>query len=88
MKHEPTATANALSVTVAIFYVTCALFFLVAPEFSMSVAQSWFHGMDLNALGTPQITFGNLLYGLITVTAYSWFLGYVFARMYNYFLKK
>ncbi|KKT81064.1 hypothetical protein A2875_00515 [Candidatus Gottesmanbacteria bacterium RIFCSPHIGHO2_01_FULL_46_14] len=89
MKHDPIATANAMAVTVAFIAVVCALAIILAPELSLGIAQSWFHGIDLSKVQTvvgPSL--GSILYGWITATIGGWVVGYVFAKTYNYFLKK
>lgn len=88
MKHQPIATANAASVTVAIVYVTCALAVGLFPDFTMSVTRSWFHGIDLSKISTWNFSIEGLVLGFITATAYGWFIGYIFASAYNSFLKK
>ncbi len=88
MKHPPIATANASAVTVATVYVICALAVGLFPEFTMTVARSWFHGIDLSQISSWNISFGSLVLGFVTAVAYAWFIGYVFANVYNYFLKK
>ena len=83
------ATANAMAVTVASIALVCAIAFTLAPEISMSVAQSWFHGMDLSTVRTTvNPSLGSLLYGWVTATIGGWVVGYVFASAYNYFTKK
>ena len=89
MKHDPIATANAMAVTVAFIAVVCALAIILAPELSLGIAQSWFHGIDLSKVQTVVGTsLGSILYGWITATIGGWVVGYVFAKTYNYFLKK
>jgi hypothetical protein len=50
MKHHPTATANALAATTAIIYVVCRGAFVVAPDLTMTIAKSWFHGIDISLI--------------------------------------
>lgn len=89
MKHDPMATANAMAVTVAFIAVVCALAIMLAPEVSMSVAQSWFHGIDLSIVRTAvNPSLGTLLYGWVTATIGGWVVGYVFANAYNLFAGK
>lgn len=88
MKHQPLTTANAAALTTAVVYLVCAAFFIVAPDFSMGVAQSWFHGIDISQLGAPDFTAGRSVWGLITASVFAWGVGYGFAAAYNYFLKK
>ena len=89
MKHDPMATANAMAATTAFIAVVCALAITFAPEFSLSVAQSWFHGIDLakvRAAVAPSA--GSVIYGWITAAIGGWIAGYVFASAYNWFASK
>jgi len=75
MKHNLTATANALAVTVGFIYVACALLVAVMPGFFRTIAASWFHGWNMEVLWTGEPRAG------------SWVVGYVFAWTYNKFIK-
>ncbi len=89
MKHDPMATANAMAVTVAFIAVVCALAIILAPDLSLGIAQSWFHGIDLSKVRTVvSPSLGSILYGWITATIGGWLVGYVFASVYNWFAKK
>lgn len=88
MKKDPLACANAAAVTTVIIYFTCALAVMLLPNFTMTVAKSWFHGIDLSLISTWNITPSSLVLGLITATAYAWAIGFFFAVSYNFFLKK
>lgn len=83
------ATANAMAATVAFIAVVCALAIILAPELSLGVAQSWFHGIDLSKMRMAvNPSLGSLLYGWITATIGGWVVGYVFAWTYNWFAPK
>ncbi len=88
MKHEPNSTAKATAVTVGAIYIVCALSVVLLPDLAMTIAQSWFHGLDLSKISVFNVTLGSFVLGLITSTAGGWLIGYVFAKTYNYFLKK
>lgn len=89
MKHDPMATANATAVTVGFIAVVCALAILLAPELSLGIAQSWFHGIDLGKIRMAvNPSAGSLLYGWVTATIGGWVVGYVFASAYNLFAPK
>ena len=88
MKHEPIATANAVAVTTAIVYVACRLLVGLFPALMFSVGQSWLHGIELTRLGTWNLTMGNFIFGVVSATVFAWLVGYIFANVYNYFLKK
>ncbi len=89
MKHDPMVTANATAVTVAFIAVVCALSIILAPDLSMGIAQSWFHGIDLSKVRTSvSLSMGSLVTGWITAAIGGWIVGYVFASVYNWFLPK
>ena len=89
MRHDPMATANAMAVTVAFIAVVCALAIILAPDLSLGIAQSWFHGMDLSKVRTTvSPSMDSILYGWITATNGGWIVGYVFANAYNWFAGK
>jgi len=88
MKHDPMATANALATITAGIFVACRLLVGIFPDWFFSVAQSWFHGIELTKLGTWNLTTGNFVLGLVTATVGAWLVGWCFAHCYNFFLKK
>lgn len=89
MKHDPMATANAMAATVAFIAVVCALAIILAPDLSLGIAQSWFHGMDLSKVRMDvNPSLGSLLYGWMTATIGGWVVGYVFASAHNLFAGK
>lgn len=86
VKLNETAWANASGALMGIVYVFCSLAIGLFPDLSRAVAQSWIHGIDLGAVwtGNPR---GNFLLGLITSIGLSWVAGWLFARVYNKFIK-
>jgi len=88
MKHEPNAVANALGVTIGVIYIVCAGAVILLPDISMTVAQSWFHGLDLSKISGFTVNPGSFILGLVTSVGGSWLVGFLFATVYNYFLKK
>ena len=56
MKHDPMTTANAAATTVAVIYVACRVLIGLFPDLSFTIAQSWFHGIQLTKLGTWDLT--------------------------------
>lgn len=86
MKFNEKALANTLGFLGALYYLVCYLIVLIFPNFYRAIAQSWFHGMDLNLVwkGAP----GGLITGVVSFTAVSWFSGWLFAVLYNRFLAK
>ena len=88
MKNNSLVIANSLAVTTAVIYVVCAAAALLVPDLYLSVAQSWFHGMDLSKIAFVNITIGSFLTGLITITAAAWLLGYLFSYVHNLFARR
>ena len=88
MKHESNATANAAAVTVAALYVICRIAIVLFPDLAMSVAQSWFHGLELSRVSSWNLSLGSFILGFGTSTIGAWVIGYIFAKTYNYFLKR
>lgn len=88
MKHDPKATANAMAVTIAIVYIFCRIAVFLFPDFSMTIAQSWLHGLELNKVSGWNLSLESFILGLTTITTGGWLLGYIFATVYNYFGKK
>lgn len=82
MKLKETAWANATAISTGVIYIVCAAFVAILPGLSKLVMQSWFHGIDLEALwtGAPR---GNFVLGLVSVIIGTWLVGYLFAWLYN-----
>ena len=88
MKHDVNATANAAAVVTGIIYLVCRVAVWLVPDISMTIAQSWFHNIDITTLPTPTSNSGAFILGLVTATVGAWLAGYAFAWTYNWFLKK
>lgn len=87
MKHSPITTANAVGTTTAIVYIICRLLFGLFPEISMNIAKSWFHGIDISKISGWNLSFSSFVLGIVSATITAWLIGYLFAKLYNYFLK-
>ena len=88
MKHDPKATANALALVGAGWYVLCVLWVVVSKSSYMGVMSTWFHGVDYNALPSTSLTANSTLVGFVSFVIFSWISGYFFAVFYNKFVKK
>ncbi|MBI4059222.1 hypothetical protein HY404_03205 [Candidatus Microgenomates bacterium] len=82
MKLNELAWANASAIVTGLIYVVCAAAVAFLPDFSKALAESWFHGLDLNQIwtGTPR---SNFVLGLVSAMIGTWLVGYVFAGVYN-----
>jgi hypothetical protein len=85
VSHDPIVIANATAATVAVLFVVCRLAFVLAPELSLSVSRSWFHGIDISLIASQQM--GGLVLGLVSSTIAGWLVGFVFAWFQNLFEK-
>lgn len=88
MKHEPTVTANAAAATTAVVFVVCRVLIGLFPDLSFTIARSWFHGIELTRLGSWNLTASSFVLGIVSATITAWVIGYLFAFLYNWFLKK
>ena len=86
MKHNPVSTAHAAGATTAVVFIACRLLVGLFPDWMFSMGQSWFHGVQLQKLGT--LATGNFFSGLVSATVSAWLVGYLFAKLYNFFLGK
>ncbi len=88
MKKNSMATANAFAATIIVVYVTCALFFVLAPDVSMAITKTWFHGIDISLINGRTNTINSFVLGLVSAAISSWLVGYIFALFYTSFAKK
>lgn len=77
MKLEKIVIANASALSMAIVYVLCRILVALFPGVSFSVAQSWFHTVQINQ-GGADLTISSFFTGLVSVIIVSWIVGYIF----------
>lgn len=87
MKNSPVVISNALAVTTAIIYVLCRVLVGLFPDLFFTIAQSWFHGIELSRLDSWNLTTSSFILGIVSSIVTSWVVGYIFANVYNYFAK-
>jgi hypothetical protein len=85
MKIKEMALANALGALGLIYYLGCYAIAVVAPDVYKSIAASWFHMVNLSGLWSASQ--GNFVLGLVSFTVVSWISGWLFAWLYNRFVK-
>ncbi len=78
---------NALAVTTATVYVLCRILVSLFPDLSFTIAQSWFHGIELSKLDSWNLTTSSFILGIVSSTITVWVVGYIFANIYNYFIR-
>ena len=87
LPHDPMATGNAAAATTAVVFVACRFLVGLFPGGMFTLAQSWFHGVELSRMMTWNATPSAFFLGLISSTLFGWIVGYVFALFYNTFTK-
>ncbi len=88
MRLNEMAFANAMAVFIGVIYVLCGLAVAILPGISKTVAQSWFHGIDIAKLWSATAFPGNFILGLVSAVALTWVGGWVFAFTYNKLVRK
>lgn len=83
MKLNTVAFANAGALLLTAVYLVCALSVLLFPDLIFSLAQSWFHGLDLSKIRTPGVATESFVLGLVSAAVLSWLAHYAFAWTYN-----
>jgi len=85
VKFKKLALANTLGLLGAIYFVGCYAVTLVSPSLYKTIAESWMHMLNLSGLwkSAPEA----FLLGIISFTATSWVTGWLFAWLYNKFVK-
>ncbi|MCL4417002.1 MAG: DUF5676 family membrane protein [Actinobacteria bacterium] len=81
---KPVVLANAVTLALLVFYFACALLSFVAPDFVLSIGQSWAHILNLEAVkATNQMSLTGVIFGAITFGASVWAVTYLAAFLYN-----
>jgi hypothetical protein len=83
MKLKEMALANALAAAMAVSWVICTLFVVLFPGLSLSLTRDMIHGLNVEALGSWQITLGNFISGGVMLSVFAWIFGWVLAYTYN-----
>ncbi len=76
-KDKKIIIANVLALSMGIVWIACSLFVWLLPELSMTIANWWLHGLDVQVMGKWNLTLVNFVMGGLTAAA-SWFVVFVF----------
>ncbi len=85
---KPKPLANSLAVACAIFWVVCALFIWIVPNFSLYLTKTWLMGAQGVIPIGFRLNFGTFLVGGISGVIASWIFGYAWGLLYQKFDKK
>ncbi len=85
---KPVVLANAVTLALLVFYFACAVLSFIAPDFVLSIGQSWAHTLSLEAVRiTNQMSLTGVIFGAVTFGASVWVVVYLTAFLYNKFDK-
>lgn len=83
------AFANAATIVVIVISFICWVTTTVAPDFAFSVASSWTHMINLNAIRTNSTaSLGGALFGFVSLGVITWVSVYAVVEIYNRLAKK
>lgn len=83
-KKTPLAVATFLGL-VSLF---CSLLVWLLPDFSRSLFQSWFHGVNLSIVwDATTMSFGKLVIGLVSAFIAGYIVTWVFVKIYKVIVK-
>lgn len=87
---NPTGLALAFAITTAVLSLICAGLVAIAPGSVMAIFQSWWHGLDVSQLTAtaPPMTLQSVAIGLMTITAFAFLVGFLFAIVNNTLARK
>lgn len=91
MNHmNPVGLGLALAITTAVLSIICAVLVAIAPNQMMAILQSWWHGLDVTMLAStaPPVTLQSIAIGLITISAFAFVVGFLFAVIGNLVSRK
>lgn len=83
------AFANAAATVMAVWVIACATLSYVAPDLLFSIAQSWMHNINLDAVRTTfTLSLGSVILGLVSASGLTWVTTYAVITLYNKWVKK
>lgn len=88
MKLSRTKLANALALATTVLWTLCSTIVLIWPEFSLKVAKWWLHGMNIDSLGQFDLSWGNFVWGGLTLVTSFWVVGYILGWSLELFSKR
>lgn len=78
------------AITTAVLSAVCAVLVAIAPGQMVAIFQSWWHGLDVAMLANtaPPVTLQSVAIGLITISAFAFVVGFLFAVIGNLVSRK
>ncbi len=79
---------KALATTSGILYAACVALIAIFPAATMDLFAKMFHGIDISKIASAPAGLDIILIGFVQILIYGFLAGWIFAKAYNYFLKK
>lgn len=83
-KLDPKRVSLSLAAVSGILSAVCALLIVVAPQFTINLFGTIFHGIDLAKI-EKTMTFSEAILGIVVVIVLALIVGWLFAKIYNAF---
>ena len=89
-RFDPLVLGLTAAVTTALLSAICAVLVAISPGSMVAIFQSWWHGLDVSMLANtaPPMTLQSVAIGLITITAFAFVVGFLFAVIGNLISRK
>lgn len=86
---NPTVLGLTMAITAAVLSLACAGLVAVAPESTIAVFQSWWHGLDVSMLAdtAPPMTLTSVATGVASISVFAFIVGFVFGVANNMVLR-
>ncbi len=88
METNKVSLAHAFGLTTAILWVLCVIVVALFPVFSLTVTQSWMHGMDMTSMGGWYLSFNGIFFGGVAIVICAWITGFIFGWSLEFVSKK
>lgn len=76
-------------ITAALLYAVCVIFVAIAPDLAIKILGGLIHAVNVSQfIGEASVTLSGIFLGIIPVLIYSYFGAFVFASIYNKFIRK
>jgi hypothetical protein len=87
---NPIALGLTLAITAAVLNVACAGLVAVAPDVTIGIFQSWWHGIDVSQLANTSapMTLKSVALGLVTISAFAFIVGFAFGAVNNMVVRR
>lgn len=87
-KLNPKVVGLSLAAISGMLFVACWALFALFPAGTFNFFNELFHGVDLTKIARIDISSGRTIIGLIEIVIAGFVTGWLFAIIYNYFLRK